>query len=97
VTRPLAKVIELQYPIEDYRSKNGEMISKITLQPPKAKHLRKFTFSENGIDMDQVFCMASSISGLPNAMIDTLEAPDAMNVFQGVMDFLERGPETTEK
>lgn len=84
-----AIVIKLSEPIEA----NGEIITEITLQQPRAKHMRGLPVG--AISMGALLNLASEVSGVPPSSMDKLTGGDAMKVVEAVGNFLAGGPGET--
>jgi len=66
-------------------------ITELTLQEPKAKHLRKINLPPT---MDDLLNIASKLAGEAPAVIDELAARDALRVAEVIGGFLEPTPAT---
>ena len=69
---------------------NGETITEITLQQPRAKHMRSLPVG--ALTMGSLLNIASEVSGVPPSSMDMLSGADAMSVVEEVGDFLGGGP-----
>ena len=86
--RPTSVKIELEYPIE--WGEEG-LVKSIELKRPKGKHIKKIN---KDIGMEQMFDIASKISGYTPAFFDELDAVDCLKVTEAIGDFLDSGRET---
>lgn len=82
-------VIDLANPIEF----GSKMITELTIQPLKAKHLRRLKASEDR-SLAMMIELAGYLAGQPTQVIDELEGEDLHRVIGVVADFFGGGPQT---
>lgn len=69
----------------------SEVYTELTIQPLKAKHLRK---SSSKFDMADLISIAGDLTGLTKEEIGEMSAEDTLAVVEIVGGFLGRGPGT---
>ncbi|MCQ4765033.1 phage tail assembly protein [Cloacibacillus evryensis] len=81
------KTIKLTVPI----TIGGKTKTELTVKEPKARDLRGIKIGFDGIEMDMVLELASSLTGELPAVIDELCIADLAALGVAVMDFLPAG------
>lgn len=83
-----SKIIQLTSPV----TIAGKITSELTVQEPKAKHLRGVKLGLDGsFDMDMLLDLAATLTGQLPAVIDELCLADLAALGNAVMDFLPDG------
>ena len=80
-------IVKLRFPIEF-----GEegFVEEIALSRPKGKHIKNLGKDPS---MDDIFIIASKISGYPPSFFDELDASDCLSISEVIGDFLDSGQE----
>lgn len=87
------KTFKLKYPF-DFA---GEVYEELTLRRPKAKDLKHLKAKSDGsFEIADMLELAANCAEESYAVIDNLDAVDAMALISEVSDFLADGPETTK-
>ncbi|MGA4113003.1 phage tail assembly protein [Ralstonia nicotianae] len=84
--------VELSEPL---KLAGGAELAELTLQLPKARHLRTMKVSGNP-DMGMILDLAAELAGLTPAEIDEICAADAMEVVGVLSPFLVKDGGTTQ-
>ena len=82
--------LELQDPIRD----GDEEIRVLTLQQPRAKHLRQLPCRAEDYNGDVWLNIAGELAGLPNVLIDRLSTRDGTRLIEVVTGFFDGSPTT---
>lgn len=83
----MSKTITLLHPV----TIGDRTIAELTIQKPKARHLRGITIGYSGMDMDTILNLAATLTGQLPAVIDELEVDDLAALGAAVIDFLPSG------
>lgn len=84
-------VVKLSYPFEWADEDGKREVSEVKLSRPKGKHLKKLS---KDMSMDDLFYIASKVSGYTPAFFDEMDAVDCLKITEAIGDFLDVGGET---